>query len=182
MVPIVSGILSLMQHLISLQEDPAKYNLEYCPHPSCGKSGLWCHGYRYRKADRENNDQMSSLNPVPILRLYCPTCRRTCSLLPECIPPLRWYLWRIQQSAVMLFFSGMSLNEISKKTLPSRWTISRWIKRLANQFTLHALHLKTQWSWLGYHTSLNEFWSALLDKIDLSSAMLFLNNQGVIVP
>lgn len=182
MASIVSGILSLVQHLILLEENPEKYCLESCPHPNCGKAGLWRHGFRYRKVDRENNDQEPSLNPIPILRLYCPACRRTCSLLPECIPPLRWYLWRIQQAAVMLFFSGMSLNKISQKILPSRWTISRWMKRLADQFELHALHLKSKWSWLGYHTSLNTFWPALLDKMELSRAMLFLNNQGVVVP
>ena len=148
MTSIVSGILSLAQHLKSLETNPELYHLEYCPHPDCGKSGLWRHGFRYRKSDREN-DEKSTLNPIPIVRLYCPACRRTCSLLPECIPPLRWYLWRIQQSVISLFFSGMSLNKISQKILPSRWTIKRWMERLENRFALHALHLKTKWSWNG---------------------------------
>lgn len=180
MANIVAGMLSIMQYVTSLKSDPEKYCLEYCPYPGCGKSGLWCHGCRYRKADRENNDQ-SSMNPVPILRFYCPTCKHTCSLLPECIPPLRWYLWLIQQIAISLFFSGLSFNKISQKILPSRWTISRWIKKLGEQFNIHALHLKTKWSWLGYHTSLKKFWPTLLEKMDLSHAMLFLNNQGVFV-
>lgn len=182
MASIVSGILSLAQHLISLEKTPQKYGLDYCPHPDCGKSGLWRHGFRYRKADRENNDQSSSLNPIPILRLYCPGCGRTCSLLPECIPPFRWYLWRVQQTAIELFFSGMSLNKINQKILPSRWTIKRWITRLEGRFVLHALHLKTKWSWLGYHTTLNKFWPALLAAMDFSHGMLFLNNTGVLVP
>ncbi len=182
MTSIVSDILSLAQHLISLKQSPEKYYLGCCPHPSCGKSGLWRHGFRYRKADRENNEKTASLNPIAILRLYCPACQRTCSLLPECIPPFRWYVWLIQQSAIELFFSGMSLNKINQKILPSRWTISRWIKRLADQFKLHDLHLKAKWSWLGYHTTINKFWPALLGKMHLSHAMLFLNAQGVPVP
>ncbi len=181
MPSIVSGILSLTQYLISLETNPELYYLECCPHPDCGKSGLWRHGFRYRKADREN-DGKSTVNPVPILRLYCPTCKHTCSLLPECISPWRWYLWLIQQSALNLFFSGMSLNKISQKIPPSRWTISRWLKRLTIQFQIQALHLKSKWTWLGYKTSLNEFWSTLLDQMDLSSAMLFLKNQGVTIP
>jgi hypothetical protein len=95
---------------------------------------------------------------------------------------LRWYLWRIQQAAVTLFFSDISFTKISQRITPSRWTISRWLKGFTDQFELHALHLKSKWSWLGYQASLNEFWSALLNKIDLSYAMLFLNNQGVTVP
>jgi hypothetical protein len=129
MACILAGILSLGQHLSTLKDNRQRYRLECCPHSDCGKSGLWCHGYRYRKADRGTHDP-STLNPIPILRLYCPACQRTCSVLPECIPPLRWYLWVIQQAAVQLFFSGISLNEISQQIKPSRWTISRWIKRL----------------------------------------------------
>ncbi len=181
MASIVSGILSLTQHLMSLKTNPETYDLECCPHPDCGKSGLWRHGFRYRKSDREN-DQQSTLNPSPILRRYCPSCGRTCSLLPECIPPLRWYLWIIQQAAIKLYCEGLSFNKISQQMTPSRWTISRWLGRLKDQFELHALHLKSKWSWLGYKTSLKEFWLALLDKIPFSHAMLLLNNQGVAVP
>lgn len=181
MASIVSGILSLTQYLTSLKTNPELYYIECCPHPGCGKSGLWRHGFRFRKADRENGDK-STLNPIPILRLYCPTCKHTCSILPECIPPGRWYLWLIQQSALKLFFSGMSVNKISQMILPSRWTISRWLKRSANQFETHALHLKSKWSWLGYKTSFNEFWDALLKQMGLSFVMLFLNHQGVAIP
>lgn len=179
MACILAGILSLTQHLATIKNNPKKYHLNQCPH--CGKSGLWGHGYRYRKSDRENDDRQT-LNPIPILRLYCPACKRTCSVLPECIPPLRWYQWLIQQIAMQLALSGMSHNRISQQVKPSRWTISRWMKRLADEFKTHALHLKTKWTWLGYYTSLNDFWSSLLNKISLSNAMLFLNNQNIFVP
>ncbi len=178
---IVAGVLSLLQHVITLKEEPKKYDVEYCPQPHCGKAGLWGHGYRYRKACRENNSQ-ESLNPIPIPRRYCPTCKHTCSVLPECIAPLRWYLWLVQQTAMRLFFSGMSFNKMSKTLRPTRWTLSRWIARLANQFALHVLHLKTKWPSLGYNTSLTHFWSALLHQMDLSHAMLFLSSQGIFVP
>jgi hypothetical protein len=168
-----------MQHEKSLQNHLEIYHLGCCPY--CGKTGLWRHGFRYRKSDRENYKK-STLNPIPILRLYCRQCKRTCSVLPECIPPLRWYLWVIQEVIIKLRFSGISYNKISQHVIPSRWTISRWINRLIEKFKTHAFHLKSKWSWLGYKTKVDEFWLALLDKSSLSQAMFFLNSQTIFVP
>ncbi len=179
MACIVPNILSLTQHLKTLKENSEKYKIEKCP--TCGQCRLWHHGARYRKSDREN-DAQSTLNPVPILRLYCPMCHRTCSVLPECIPPHRWYLWAMQCAAILLVFSGESIHKVSQKIIPSRWTIRRWVLRLLDQFNIHALHLKTTWSWLGYQTDLREFWLTLVDKIPFSTAMLVLNNHDVVVP
>jgi transposase-like protein len=181
MACIFAGILSLTQHLSTLKNSPEAYCIDQCPHPDCGKSGLWGHGFRYRKSDREH-DEPSTLNPIPIQRLYCPSCKRTCSVLPACIPPWRWYLWLIQEEALRLYLSGQSFNKISQCIKPSRWTISRWLIRLKEQFKEHALHLKSRWSDLGYHQTFNDFWSAALNKIRLSQSMVFLNNQNVFVP
>lgn len=179
MVCIVAGILSLVQHKNFIKENPEIFNIENCPH--CGKATLWRHGYRFRKSDREN-DEKFTLNLIQILRMYCPSCHRTCSVLPECISPKRWYIWLIQQTALLLQLSGMSFNKISQMIKPSRWTISRWAKRLKEQFQNHAMTLRSKWSWLGYRASFNDFWTAALNKIDLSRLMLFLNYQGVFVP
>jgi hypothetical protein len=181
MVCIFASILSLTQHLSTLNKNPEKYFINQCPHSDCGKSGLWGHGFRYRKSDREQDEQ-STLNPIPIQRLCCPSCKRTCSVLPECISPWRWYLWLIQEEALKLYLAGHTLNKISQRIKPSRWTISRWLIRLKEQFKEHAFHLKSQWSDLGYHATFNDFWMATLNKISLSHAMLFLNNQKVFVP
>lgn len=179
MTGIISGILSLAQYLLIFNENPQHCNLETCPH--CGKLGLWKHGVYHRKADRESTSQ-NSLNPVPISRFYCPSCNHTCSLLPECVPPLRWYLWHVQQFALAFFMSGVSFSKISNTIAPSRWTIGRWIKRFKGQFELHALHFKSKWPELGYRNAFNELWHTLLEKISLSTAMFFLNTQGVTVP
>jgi transposase-like protein len=181
MVCILASILSLTQHLLTLKNSPEKYFINQCPHSNCGKAGLWGHGFRHRKTDREHTEQIT-LNPIPIRRLYCPNCKRTCSVLPECIPPLRWYLWLIQQEALTLYFAGKSLNKISQQIKPSRWTISRWLKRLNEKFKEYAFHLKSTWSDLGYHEQFDDFWTATLNKMSLSQAMVFLNNQKVFVP
>jgi hypothetical protein len=86
------------------------------------------------------------------------------------------------QKALELYLTGQSFNRISQSIKPSRWTIVRWIKRLNEKFAEHALHLKSRWPDLGYHTKINDFWSALLKKINLSQAMIFLNSESVFVP
>lgn len=179
MAYIVANILSLAQHLKTLTENPEFYRISHCP--CCGKSGLWRHGTRYRKSDRES-DACSTLNPIPILRFYCQACGHTCSALPECIPPHRWYLWMLQWVALLLVFSGESAHKISQKIIPSRWTIRRWYQRLIDQFESHAFYLKSKWPWLGYKVSLSDLWLALSEKINFSYAMLFLNFQGVVIP
>ena len=179
MRPIVADILSLFQYVKHIQQDPRSFRPDVCPY--CGRKNPRCHGHYARKADRENPSH-SSLNPIWIFRFYCPDCCRTCSVLPECIPPHRWYLWVIQQAVLELFFLGQSFRKISQQLLPSRWTISRWVVRLRKRFELHALHLKSLFSWLGYTSGFIEFWQRCLAKMSLSTAMLQLNNLGVVIP
>lgn len=179
MFQIVPDILSLVQHLEKLKTASEKYRIEKCP--TCGCCGLWHHGERYRKSDRENRAD-ATLNPIPILRFYCPACHHTCSALPECIPPRRWYLWSVQCAVMLMVLSGITVHKASTTVLPSRWTIRRWLLRFKNQFSLHSLQLRSVWSWLGYCTSLREFWSSVVDHVPFSTAMMVLHHQGVVVP
>jgi len=94
---IVPGIDTLDQHLQQLEQNPEAYRPACCPH--CGTGGVHCHGHYLRKADREAKDGVY-LDPVPILRYYCRHCRRSCSRLPSCIAPRRWYLWMLQQAVI----------------------------------------------------------------------------------
>lgn len=106
MALILPGIHSLAQHLQHLQALPEDYRPERCPH--CGRARMWCHGAYTRKADRERS-RSASLNPVPIPRFLCSFCYRTCSRLPECVPPRRWYLWAVQQAVLGLICAGHSV-------------------------------------------------------------------------
>lgn len=176
---IVPNILSLAQHLKTLKEHSEKYKIERCL--TCGCGGLWHHGEWYRKSDRENSVD-STLNPIPILRFYCPACHHTCSALPECIPARRWYLWSVQSAVMLMVLSGVTIYKASRSVRPSRWTIRRWLLRLQDQFSLHSVQLRSVWSWLGYRTSLREFWSAVVGHVPFSTAMMILHDQGVVVP
>lgn len=171
MFSIIADLLSLAQHKDTLETQLEAYRIKKCLH--CGAGGLWRHGFRYRKSDRENPWEKTE-NPVPILRLYCRRCRRTCSVLPECIPPRRWYQWFIQSYALVECLAGSSFNKISQKINPSRWTISRWIHHFEDSFLEQALYLKTWDPSLGYYSSFEQFWSILLGKIPLSKAMFRL--------
>jgi transposase-like protein len=150
--------------------------------PYCGKADPWCHGSYARKADRVKRTT-GSLNPVNIFRFFCKCCKRTCSVLPECIAPKRWYLWVIQQVALLLAINGYSRRFISTKLLPSRSTLRRWHNRFELMFKMHALHLCSRSPELGRRVaSIPIFWTACLKKMSLARAMYWINHAGGIIP
>ena len=180
MRPIISEITSLFQYLKLFREDPHQFRPDRCPH--CKSVGrLNYHGIYYRKPDRENPSR-SNLNPIPITRFYCTVCRRTCSVLPNCIAPHRWYMWEIQEEALKDIVLDSSFRKISKIITPSRRTIARWWYRLLECYPKHHLHLCSRFSWLGYSDDIKMFWRHLLAKMDLSVAMFALNEADVFVP
>jgi len=176
---IISNIPSLLQYLSDLSNNTKDFRPSNCL--DCGCGGLWAHGHYSRKSDRDSTGE-ANLNPIPVYRFYCHYCRHTCSVLPECIPPHRWYLWNIQQQVIQKLLTGESVNRISQTELPSRWTISRWMKSLKSRFDEFASYLKSGFAWLGYFSDFTDFWQACFAQRPLSQVMLFLNNQGVIVP
>ena len=176
---IIANIHSLAQHLKTLASNPAAYKPDQCPH--CQLITLWNHGTYPRQSDRLNS-LSESLNPIPIPRYYCPNCKKTCSVLPECIPPRRWYLWATQQLVLLLVLSGMSYRQIGRDSPVSHWTVRRWYQRLESQYTNHCFRLKSKVPWPGRHPEFADFWQALLAKIKLSTAMLWLNYFGEFIP
>jgi len=120
---------------------------------------------------------------IPIPRFFCKKCGKTTSVLPECIPPRRWYLWAEQHTCLLLLLTGSSFRKVSKSQTPSRHTIKRWQYELIERSEEFSVQLKSKFSWLGYHANnyLN-FWKACLDKMSLSTAMYTLNQMGVNVP
>lgn len=176
---IISGIVSLLQHVETLNKHPESYRPERCP--CCGRSGLWWHGYYYRKCIRAKTDPPLQ-NPIPIPRFFCPHCKKTHSVLPECIPPRRWYLWYMQQLVFLELLVETSLYQINQAISPSRSTCRRWWQQFKEQFLLHGNALRTYLSELGCAESFNDFWLACFDKISLAKAMLLCHQQGVNIP
>jgi len=118
---IVGTITHLGQHLIAIVNEREAYRPSRCPH--CGRTGLWCHGHYDRKADRSAGGE---LNPVPVPRYFCGGCEHTCSRLPACLAPRRWYHWFMQQAVLVLLLSGASMHECTRQTGRSRSTVRRW--------------------------------------------------------
>jgi hypothetical protein len=180
MTLILPGVLSLIQHIENLRRDPESYRPRKCP---CGHAKVWCHGCYTRKSDRNDLNEQS-LNPVPILRFYCPDCHATCSVLPECIPPRSWYLWKVRQIIFLLLFAGTSIGKTVRcnGSRVCRTTINRWWRCFHGQFTLYSFHLRAHLPCMGRHGGFSDFWTTLLGVHPLSSMMCLLHQDGVIVP
>ncbi len=178
---ILPNFASLLQYIFATgtNNTPEDNRPERCPY--CGVSGLWCHGPYERKSDREHSLN-ESLNPVLIQRYFCRTCGRTCSALPECIPPCRWYLWEVQQQVLLLSLLGKSAYAIAKECRASYKTIVRWLLCFNEQFRLHKDTLAVHFNELGRTSGIAEFWQTCLKKITLGCAMRLCHVAGIVVP
>ena len=184
---ILSDIHNLDQHISVFLDNPARYRPNKCPH--CGKSGLWAHGVYYRNASCEKGTGCSA----PILRFRCPPkqCGRTCSVLPQYIPPRRWYHWAVQQLTLMLLMAGYSLSDthnmlwasgLHLPKIPSQSTIYRWQRCLRSQFDQHYFFLRDSFPKLALFQEYSSFWQACFLEMMLSTAMLMLNKAGHPIP
>lgn len=177
MPAIFANILSLVQHITTLKQEPDRYKPSYCA--CCGMAKPWWHGYYLRKADRTTG----ALNPILIPRFFCRHCRKTFSVLPECIPPRRWYLWCVQQLAILHYCLGGSLRASSASSGPSRSTCRRWLQRLTDQFSIHRSVLLERFPALGRCAeTLQTFWQAVCGEISFAKAMCFCHQANVSIP
>jgi transposase-like protein len=179
MYRIVASIISLQQHLDILASNPIIYRPRVCPYCSFGQ--LWCHGCYERKADRVGSAS-DSLNPIPIPRYLCPGCHQTCSRLPECIAPRRWYNWTIQQLVILTLLTDCSLRLCSQQCNLDRHTVRRWWHELQEHHHEFALFLRMRFPELGRSANFTTFWQNCLQAMSLSQAMAWLDREGVIVP
>jgi len=122
---ILASITRLEQHAQALAGDSEAYRPTACPR--CQRSGLWRHGFYERKADRRVGVSADeSLNPVAVPRFLCPACVHTCSRLPACISPRRWYDWAVQQFVLLMLLAGCSVHRCAVCTGRERHTVRRW--------------------------------------------------------
>lgn len=176
---IVSGIDTLEQHVIEVVLNPERYRPSCCL--QCGMKVMWFHGCYYRYPDR-GLESRGRNNPVTILRFICSHCRKTCSRLPSCIPPRRWYTWIVQQWVMLALMMGEPLNSVSKRFSPGRRTLQRWMNELREKNNYFRFKLANHYSELERHPSFNDYWQHAMASIGLDNLMATLDNQGVIVP
>lgn len=180
---IVPRVASLQEHLHRLSEKPEEYRPAKCP--QCGLARPWRHGHYERKGDRDRG----RLNPVPVPRFVCARkggCQATCSTVPSCLPPRRWYLWGVQQAVLVCLLAGMSLRRCADTVGcilgPSGRTIRRWWRWLEARHGLFSFHLLDRESEWGRAVHWTDFWRRALAREGLHGLMAYLDHQGLIVP
>jgi len=169
----------LQEHLETMEHSPERYRPERCP--QCGMARLWRHGSYLRKADRR---RQSDFNPVPIPRFKCRDreCGGTCSRLPECIAPRRWYSWLVQQWVLQWLQGGGSVRAGAFWSGVARRTVRRWRDWLGACGDRFALFLRSRFPELGRAGDGAAFWQGCLERMPLSLAMAWLDHDGVRVP
>jgi len=175
---IVATVTSLEQHLRFLVCDPELYRPSACPH--CGVGKLWRHGCYQRKADRGAESGVSR-NPVPVPRFICAACKRTCSRLPACIAPRRWYDWVVQQIVLRGLAVGASLHAAARDGQVARRTARRWRDWLAQRGEQFAFFLRSRFPDWGRVGDSAAFWRAGLSERSLPELMAWLD-RDLIVP
>lgn len=175
---IVATVTALEQHRRLLAHDPELYRPPACPH--CGLGKLWRHGCYQRKVERSGGSS-APRNPVPVPRFRCPGCQRTCSRLPACIAPRRWYDWVVQQVVLRALASGASLHAAARSCAIDRHTARRWRNWLAARGETFACFLRSRcpdWGRVGDSAA---FWRSSLAERSLQELMAGLD-RDLIVP
>ncbi len=167
---IVAGITPLEQHVETTQKGAEVYRPKSCPY--CGLEGVHQHGHYERKADRRAVPPR--LNPIPILRYRCAGCRRTCSRLPECIAPRRWYDWSIQQRVLQQRLTGAAEPPGGP---PDRHTGARWWNWLQERGEDFVFQLRARFAELGRAVDAHGFWHQVFDSLGLPRAMFWLDQE-----
>ena len=175
---IVGSISSLAQHMIAVVTDAELYRPDACPH--CRRAGVWRHGCYHRMADGSAGSG-ESLNPVPVLRFLCRACARTCSRLPACIAPRRWYDWAVQQAVLLLLLAGVSLHRCARCSGRDRRTVRRWRDWLGERGEQFAFFLRSRWPELGRAADFESFWRHVIDELSLQQSCALLD-RDLIVP
>jgi transposase-like protein len=176
---IVPAIQSLHHHRDLLEQESVIYRPAACPH--CGLARLWGHGCYARKSDRRP-EPSCSLNPVSIPRFFCQGCRHTCSRLPECIAPRRWYGWAVQQVVLLWLLAGGSVHQAADQGGVDRHTVRRWWGWLKERSETFAFRLRSRFPDLGRAVDFAGFWHGCLESMSLSRAMAWRDLEGVLVP
>jgi transposase-like protein len=179
MCRMIRDLATLDQFLIALFSTPEIFRPNGCD--SCGRSGLWFHGYYHRKNGR-SLWAADERTPIPIPRFLCPHCGVTCSRLPEFLAPRRWYPWSRQALALLLSLLGVSDRQTAAWVDVSRQTVGRWRRWLQERELLFVFYLRGLFPALGRVGEGAPFWRQTMDSPGLAAAMGAICRQGEVVP
>ena len=180
MFSIIPQITSVVQYLVAINCNPESLIPEHCP--KCKNNNFIHHGCYHRNINYSKSEFEERISNIPIMRYYCKSCDITFSALPECIPPHRNYTWEEQQSAIEPVLDGESCQSVSNHCKPSRWTISRWFRRLRQQAKKHLDCFKTLLPELGRVSEFAKSWMHLLKQYTLAQLMRILHQADITIP
>jgi hypothetical protein len=175
---ILGTISTFDQHFDELANGADSYRPTNCPH--CRSAGLWHHGCYHRKVDRSAASNEPRRNPVAILRFLCNACLRTCSRLPSCLAPRRWYDWAMQQTFLLLLLGGTSLHQGCRQSGRARSTLRRWRDWLHTRSAQFSFFLRSRSPELGRLPE-QDFWLQVISSMSLAGVMALLD-QDLVVP
>ena len=148
---ILASITTLAQHLHAVANDSDVYRPPACP--QCSAAGMWCHGCYHR----------------------------TCSRLPACIAPRRWYDWALQQAVLLLLLAGCSVHQCCNCTHRARSTVRRWRDWLDARGDNFAFFLRSRFPELGRLPERVCLWCHVMQSMSLAQAMAWCDRE-LIVP
>ncbi len=174
---ILASVTTLEQHLSAVANNSEIYRPLCCPH--CGLARLWHHGCYFRKADRISLDSDKPawpakpirLEAIAILRYLCPSCKHTCSRLPACIAPRRWFDWVMQAFVLLMLLGGNSVRHCSQCSCRACSTVRRWRDWLSARGDTFTFWLRSRFPELGRHPEQASLWREVMQNMTLMRAM-----------
>jgi len=122
-----SGIKEYLQRCLPLLQGEG--GEEWVPRvcPSCAGEGMRRHGYQSRQLIDSNDDRYQ----IEVLRMYCPGCARTHTVLPHFVIPYHTYGARTIMRALSLYAQRGSyrLVRLILAAVKSRAVVRQWVRR-----------------------------------------------------
>jgi Domain of unknown function (DUF6431) len=180
MLRILPNVASLREHVHRLIYRATEYRPEHCP--ICCGAHLRRHGCYKRKPRGECIDACTA---VKVPRFLCIDCKHTCSVLPSCIAPRRWYMWSVQQPVLTYLLCGGTQEKCAEELEhlgPAISTMRRWWRWLQSRHEGLAFHLRSKQPQWGRAADWQEFWQRAFRDEPLRELMAYLDAQGLTVP
>lgn len=143
-----------------------------CPH--CRGEGK-PHAWRKRKA-RTKEAVMILL----VLRVMCPRCRRTFTILPDFLKPYGRYIQNIREEAIIAQLAGVSAGRAAVYG-PSAETVRRWLADFKAVREEAAAALRSLLAQIGYYPPLgrSSFFELLRWIVSLKPGLAYSNLFGL---
>ena len=184
MTQIIAEYSSIKDYMHDAKNNPSILQPDYCE--DCGSRTFSLNGFYPRKSEGRGKDVDIKNGSLEIRRFRCSgpsrSCSKSYSILPSLIPPLRWYLWCLQQFVLALFIIGVSIHQIVQQIRASRSTITRWINWAKAKWERFCNELMVESTWLCKASRFAQFYRLLFERWTLSEVMCKLYGLGLAIP